>query len=196
MAFTAQARICKTSLVLREISYTEFRSNWSTSMERTSTHSFMPLCKIRLPLRKGTQNSHFFDNLCHTKSYTEFNENPRDDVVARRLTAGRMRSPHNTCLLRKERSKRGSAFTRHQRNADLNIIYNHQHHHKHQGLDPLIRSVSKVTTALSNVCSVFQLFSFLVVCCSTISKGFGFVTFFASVETSSVSIHLFCLVCL
>ena len=44
-----------------------------------------------------------------------------------------------------------------------NNIKNHNHH-KHQGLDPLIRSVSKVTTALSNVSSVFQLFSFLVVC--------------------------------
>ena len=49
------------------------------------------------------------------------------------------------------------------------------HHHKHQGLDLLIRSVSKVTTALSNVSSVFQLFSFLVVCSSMISKGFSFV---------------------
>jgi hypothetical protein len=38
------------------------------------------------------------------------------------------------------------------------------HHHKHQGLDPLIRSVSTVTTAPANVSSVFQLFSFLVVC--------------------------------
>jgi len=27
----------------------------------------------------------------------------------------------------------------------------HNHHHKHQGSDPLIRSVSKVTTALSNI---------------------------------------------
>jgi len=36
---------------------------------------------------------------------------------------------------------------------------NHQRHHKHQGLDPLIRSVTKVTTALSNVSSVFLLFS-------------------------------------
>ena len=45
------------------------------------------------------------------------------------------------------------------------------HHHKHQGLEPLIRSVSKVTTALSNVSSVFQLFSFLVICSSMISKG-------------------------
>ena len=48
----------------------------------------------------------------------------------------------------------------------------------------MIRSVSKVTTALSNVSSVFQLFPFLVVCSSMISKGFGFVAFFASVETS------------
>jgi len=54
----------------------------------------------------------------------------------------------------------------------------HHYHHKHQGLDHLIHSVSKVTTALS-VSSVFQLFSFLVVCSSTISKGFGFVAFFA-----------------
>ena len=35
--------------------------------------------------------------------------------------------------------------------------HHHHHHHKHQGLDPLIRSFSKVTTALSNVSSVFQL---------------------------------------
>ena len=69
-------------------------------------------------------------------------------------------------------------------------LHHHHHHHHHQGLDPLIRSVSKVTTALSNVSSVFQLFSFLVVCSSMISKGFGFVAFFASVETSSVCIHL------
>jgi len=69
------------------------------------------------------------------------------------------------------------------------------YHHKHQGLDPLIRSVSKFTAALSIVSSVFQLFSFLVVCSSTISKGFRFVAFFASVETSSVCIHLSCLVC-
>jgi hypothetical protein len=40
----------------------------------------------------------------------------------------------------------------------------HHHHHKHQGLDPLIRSVSSVTTVLANVSSVFQLFFFLVVC--------------------------------
>ena len=35
------------------------------------------------------------------------------------------------------------------------------HHHKHQRLDPLILSVSRVTTPLANVSSVFQLFSFL-----------------------------------
>ena len=39
-------------------------------------------------------------------------------------------------------------------------------------MDTLIRSVSTVTTALSNVSSVFQLFSFLVVCSGMISKGF------------------------
>ena len=60
-----------------------------------------------------------------------------------------------------------------------NKIHGH-HHHKHQGLDPLICSVSTVTTALSNVSLVFQLFSFLVVCSGMISKAFGFVTFFAS----------------
>ena len=68
------------------------------------------------------------------------------------------------------------------------------HHHKHQGLDPLIRSGSTVTTALSNISSVFQLFSFLAVCSGMISKGF--VALFASVEASSVCIHLSCLVCL
>ena len=45
------------------------------------------------------------------------------------------------------------------------------HYHKHQGLDPSIRSVSTVTTAPSNASSVFQLFSFLVVCSGMISKG-------------------------
>jgi hypothetical protein len=40
------------------------------------------------------------------------------------------------------------------------VIYRN---HKHQGLDPLIRSVSRVTTVLANVSSVFQLFFFLVV---------------------------------
>ena len=71
----------------------------------------------------------------------------------------------------------------------------YHHHHKHQGLDPLIRSVSRVTTALANVSSVFQLFSFLVVRCDMISKGFGLVVYFASVKASSVCIRLSCLVC-
>ena len=70
------------------------------------------------------------------------------------------------------------------------------HHHKHQGLDPLIRSVSRVTAARANASSVFQLFAFLVVCSGMISKGSGFVAFFASVKASSVCIHLSCLVCL
>jgi len=70
------------------------------------------------------------------------------------------------------------------------------HHHKHQGLDSLIRSVSRFITALANVSSVFQLFSFLVVCSDMISKGFGFVAFFASVKASSVCIRLSCLVCI
>jgi hypothetical protein len=57
------------------------------------------------------------------------------------------------------------------------------HHHKHQGLDRLIRSVSRVTTAPVNVSSIFQLFSFLVVCSGMILKGFGFLgAFFGSVE--------------
>jgi hypothetical protein len=72
----------------------------------------------------------------------------------------------------------------------------HHHHHKHQGFDPLIRSVSIVTTALTNVSSVFQLFSFLVVCSDMISKGFGLVVFFASVKAGSVCIHVSCLVCI
>jgi hypothetical protein len=70
------------------------------------------------------------------------------------------------------------------------------HHHKHQGLDPLIRSVSRVTTVLVNVSSVFQLFFFIVVCSDMISNGFGLVAFFASVKTSSICIHLSCLVCI
>jgi len=74
------------------------------------------------------------------------------------------------------------------------VIYHY--HHKHQGLDPLIRFVSRVTTALANVSSVFQLFFFLVVCSDMISKGFGLVAFFANVKASSVCIHLPCLVCI
>jgi len=38
-------------------------------------------------------------------------------------------------------------------------------------------NVSKVTAAFSNVSSVFQLFSFRVVCSGMISEGFGFVAF-------------------
>jgi len=60
----------------------------------------------------------------------------------------------------------------------------------------VILSVSRFTAFLANVSSVFQLFSFLVVCCGTISTGFGFVAFFASVNASSVCIHLSCLICL
>jgi hypothetical protein len=56
------------------------------------------------------------------------------------------------------------------------------HHHKHQGLGHLARSVSKVTAALSSVSSVSQLFSFLVDCSGTILKGFGVVAFFAGVR--------------
>jgi hypothetical protein len=74
-------------------------------------------------------------------------------------------------------------------------VFQLNHYHKHQGFDPLIRSVSRVTTALANVSSVFQLFSFLAVCSDMISKGFGFVAFFASVKASSFFIHLSCLVC-
>ena len=69
-------------------------------------------------------------------------------------------------------------------------------HHKYQGLDPLIRFVSRVTAARANASSVFQLFYFLVVCSGMISKGFGFVTFFASVKASSVCFHLSSLACL
>jgi len=38
------------------------------------------------------------------------------------------------------------------------------HHHKYQGLDPLIRSVSRLITALANVSSVFQLLKFVINC--------------------------------
>ena len=61
------------------------------------------------------------------------------------------------------------------------ILIHHHNHHKHQGLDPLIRSVSRVTTVLANVSSVFQLFFFIVVCSDMISKGFGLVASFTSV---------------
>ena len=78
----------------------------------------------------------------------------------------------------------------------LRTSQKYHHHHKHQGLDTLIRSVSRVTAARANASSVFQFFSFLVVCSGMISKGLGFVAFFASVKASSVCIHLYCLVSL
>ena len=74
--------------------------------------------------------------------------------------------------------------------------HHHHHNHHHQGLDPLICSVSRVTTVLANVSLVFQLFSFLVICSDIISKGFGLMAFFASVKASSVCIHLSCPVCI
>jgi len=82
----------------------------------------------------------------------------------------------------------------------VTVIYhnnnNNNNNNKHQGLDLLIRSVFRVTAARANASSVFQLFSFLVVCSGMISKGFGFVVFFASVKASSVCIHLSRVVCL
>jgi len=70
-----------------------------------------------------------------------------------------------------------------------NYHHHHHHYHKHQGLDPLTRSVSGVIAAPANASWVFQLFSFLVACCCRISKGFGFVAFFASEEVSSLCIQ-------
>jgi len=80
--------------------------------------------------------------------------------------------------------------------AKLKNKLHHHHHHKPQGLDPLIRSISRVTTVLASISSVIQLFFFLVVCSYMISKEFSSVAFFASVKTSSVCIHLSCLVCI
>jgi hypothetical protein len=80
-----------------------------------------------------------------------------------------------------------------------NTLYSlryHHHHHKHQWSDPLIRSVSTITTALANVSSVYQFFFFLVVCSDIISKGFGLLAFFATVKSSSVCIHPSCPVCI
>jgi len=78
----------------------------------------------------------------------------------------------------------------------INNNNNNNNNNKHQGLDPLTRCVSRVTAARANASSVYQLFSFPLVCSGMISKGFGFVSFFASVKASSVFIHLSCLVCL
>ena len=72
----------------------------------------------------------------------------------------------------------------------IHLYSDGSHHHKHQGLDPLICSVSRVTVALSNVSLVFLLSFFLVPCSGMISRGFAFVASFASVKTSLVCIHL------
>jgi hypothetical protein len=66
---------------------------------------------------------------------------------------------------------------------------NNNNNNKHPGLGHLVRSVSRVTVALSNVSSVSQLFSFLVGYSAMILKGFGFVTFFAGVKPSSFCIR-------
>jgi len=50
------------------------------------------------------------------------------------------------------------------------LHHHHHHHHKHQGLDPKIHSVSRVTAARANASSVFQLFSLPVVCSGMISR--------------------------
>jgi len=77
---------------------------------------------------------------------------------------------------------RGKFFEKPGSRAHLFCKFHHHHHqHKHQGLDPLIRTVSRVTAARANASSIFQLFSFLVVYSGMISKGFGFVAFFANV---------------
>jgi hypothetical protein len=60
--------------------------------------------------------------------------------------------------------------------------YTGHHHHKHQGLGHLARSVSRVIAVLSSVSSVSQPFSFLVGCSGMISKGFCFVAFFEGVK--------------
>jgi hypothetical protein len=72
----------------------------------------------------------------------------------------------------------------------VNLTFNLCHHHKHQGLGHLARSVSGVTAALSNVSSVFQPFSFLVGCSGMILQGFCFVAFSEGVKASSFYIHL------
>jgi len=77
----------------------------------------------------------------------------------------------------------------------LNGPFHYHHHHKNPGLGHLVRSVSRVTVALSIVSSVSQLFSFLVGCSGMILKGFGFDAFFVGVKASSFCIHLSCLVC-
>jgi hypothetical protein len=68
------------------------------------------------------------------------------------------------------------------------------HHHKHQGLGHLARSVSRVAAALASVSLASRLFSFLVDCSGMILHGFGVVAFFAGVRASSFCIHLSCLV--
>jgi len=60
------------------------------------------------------------------------------------------------------------------RHLNLHLEFLFYHHHKHQGLDSLIRSDSTVTAARANASSVFQLFSFLVVCSGMISNWFVF----------------------
>jgi len=94
----------------------------------------------------------------------------------------------NPAILRKDISNNVSNFhfviPVKRRNTPLSIkllaLHHHHHHHqKHPGFGHLAHSISRATVALSNISSVFQLFSFLVGCSGMILKRFGLVAFFA-----------------
>ena len=69
----------------------------------------------------------------------------------------------------------------------LTFIY--CHHHKHEGLDPLILSVCRVTAARTNVSSVFQLFSFLAVSSGSISKGYIYIYIYIYITNNCCRYH-------
>jgi len=104
---------------------------------------------------------------------------------------------HSKALLRKISSKLSTI------NSNSSLIYNTIYRPNIGTTDDRILQLIIITIitnikdwTLWSASSIFQLFSFLVVCCGTISEGFGFVAFFASVKASSVCIHLSCKVCL
>jgi len=128
-----------------------------------------------VPEGGGTEGRAFFRNVDRTANiYTAPSMKSR--------TINHYNWCHNTWVLGNYCGKGGEYAIDHH--------HYHHHHNKHQGLDPLIRSVSRVIAARANASSVFQLFFFLVVCSGMIWKGFGFVAFYVLKPVPSVFIYL------
>jgi len=133
--------------VRRGLEASGLRACWAPFRQKKCLFSFVLSLASFYPLIVG-------EGYCCTRSYS---------VTHTRLdSAGRGIGPSHRPLRGKTQHSRRDSNPQSQQAASEHTKCHH--HHRHWGLDPLIRSVSTVTTALSNVSSIFQLFSFLVVC--------------------------------